>query len=578
MKSPQWLAAMRGGSLRVRLAVILAMALALPAVAAGIGAYSDYSDERATAERDLLQTARLLTLDHQNLIDGARKFLATLAADNDVRLMSEPACSLALRNAASRVPDYDLVTVVDAQGNFRCASARVQLPPDINRPWFRQVINGNEFVVSNLLTSRVFQEPAIVAAAPLFAIPTTSTERKTIGTVFVTVRISTLGRLPSIRNLPKDAFLTITDHQGDLAPLVKNSPPPPIPFDVTSKLINAAAGDGHIAVNSVIGPNGNAIVLAAAPLPPSGLYAILGRPAESLFGWLRVKFLAGIASPLLLWAIAVVTAWIVADRLVLKWIKQVRNMARNYVAGRPTNGSLHWDSAPAEIGELGAALTQLMQSVEARDAQLKEMVANRETLIKEIHHRVKNNLQIVSSLLNLQTRTLRDGPARDAVLSMRGRIAALALVHKSLYETNELQFVELDDFIENLCTQLQELAAVDHRYITVTTEVSPLAIESETAITLAMLIAEGVTNAIKHAFGGRASGRVLVKLETTSGNGVSLTIVDDGVGGFAAWASSGDVGGLGGELMHGYVRQLGGKMQVIEKNGTTISIDFPNLR
>ena len=151
-------------------------------------------------------------------------------------------------------------------------------------------------------------------------------------------------------------------------------------------------------------------------------------------------------------------------------------------------------------------------------------------------------------------------------------------MHKSLYETNELQLVELDGFIENLCTQLQELAAIDHRQISVTTEVSPLAINSETAITLAMLIAEAVTNAIKHAFGGRPSGRVVVRLETTNGSGTTLTIADNGVGGFAARVSNGDVGGLGGELMQGYVRQLGGKMQVIETNGTTISIDFPNLQ
>lgn len=103
-------------------------------------------------------------------------------------------------------------------------------------------------------------------------------------------------------------------------------------------------------------------------------------------------------------------------------------------------------------------------------------------------------------------------------------------------------------------------------------------IDSETAITLAMLIAEAVTNAVKHAFGERPSGRVLVRFETWNGSGARLTIGDDGVGGFAERASNGDLGGLGGELMAGYVRQLGGKMQVIKNNGTTISIDLPHLQ
>jgi two-component sensor histidine kinase len=180
-------------------------------------------------------------------------------------------------------------------------------------------------------------------------------------------------------------------------------------------------------------------------------------------------------------------------------------------------------------------------------------------------------------LLNLQSRSLHDDAAREALLGLQSRVNALALIHQSLYETQEQQVVELQGFLGALCHQLEELVGGSQIYIIA--EVPRYLVFAETAVTLAMLVTEIVTNATKHAFKGQKSGRVLVELLAEGETGVATLVVsDNGSGGFSMESATAGVQGLGRELIKGYVRQLHGEMTVEQHNGTRVSIAFDKLR
>ncbi|MEZ5647977.1 MAG: sensor histidine kinase [Alphaproteobacteria bacterium] len=562
---------MRGRSLRSRMVLILALALAPPATL-GIGqAYSDYFSERTLLEKNLNQAARLITLEHQNLISNARTALTALSSQPNVKWMLTSVCSEDLRSALQKLPEFTLAVVTDPTGNIKCSSRAIN--PSINlknHPWFEAIMSGKDFVVSNLLMNALLPERTVITAIPLFR-----DDEEITGVVALSLDLSALARLRSLKDAPDGTFLAISDSKGNFLPLSGA-----FPQSLPSLLNNQSARDSEnsVSINRGHGVDGDEFIFTVIPLASNNLFAILGEPSQSLFGWLRVKLATRLAIPTIIWFAAMATAWAATNRLVIRWVHKLRQLAGSFISGRIADRSISFTEAPEELGELARSLTGMMETLDARNAQLSDALLHRDILIKEIHHRIKNNLQIISSLINLQARSLREGIARNVVLGMRSRINALALVHKSLYETEELQVVRLDGFIQPLTTQLQGLMASPDRRINIRTEVPALTVTAETAVTLAMLITEAVTNAFKHAFTDRTEGNVSVILRTNNDGSISLICSDDGVGGFELESRDEEHEGLGRLLIEGYVRQLSGKVFVDRSHGTAIRITLPKLR
>lgn len=564
-----------GSSLRTRLALTLALALALP-VALGIGqGYYNYRDQRAAAERNLVQTARLVTAEYQNLMANAHKVLTTLVAQPEVRNLSMPACGMALRNALALLPEYDLALAIDGNGSIRCGSR------DIDRrivvrdwPWFQRAMQGTEFIAADFEPNAVIDRRTLVAA-----IPVQNASGRRTGVLALFINLDILGTLSEHRDSATPAYLTILDPGGNELPLKEAAPF--IPPDIRRTLVTEGQRQ-DIVVHRNVNRQGRETMFVVSALPFTDLFAVLAQPSQSIFAWLGVKLAADVVPPLLIWLVAISTAGLAMHRMVLRWMLQLRRLVMQSLYGQNFDrGALRFDEAPLEVKELADSFVTMMQTIDARNAQLKDAVAHRDMLIKEIHHRVKNNLQIISSLLSLQSRSLRDDAARETLLGLQGRVNALALIHRSLYETQEQEVVELQGFLGALCHQMEEL--VGGRQIYILSEVPRYVVSAETAVTLAMLVTEVVTNATKHAFKDRKNGRVLVELkERTEVTPTKLMISDNGSGGFSMESAS-DADpvagqGLGRELIKGYVRQLHGEMTVEQGDGTRVVIAFQQLR
>lgn len=218
----------------------------------------------------------------------------------------------------------------------------------------------------------------------------------------------------------------------------------------------------------------------------------------------------------------------------------------------------------AGVEEQIAANQRLEHLVGERTAAL----AQRDLLLREVYHRVKNNLQVVDGLLLMESRKLADPVAVGAIAGLRQRLHAIGLVHHQLMGSADLKTFDVEDFLSQLIDQLRDGAP---RNVALTINAAPLAVDLDFAVPLGLLITELVTNACKHAFAGRA-GEVQVSLAMADDKHVLLRVADDGVG-FATDAGGQASTGL--KIVQGLVRQLGGQIASTDQNGVCWEARLP---
>lgn len=231
--------------------------------------------------------------------------------------------------------------------------------------------------------------------------------------------------------------------------------------------------------------------------------------------------------------------------------------------------------SPLEVDEHPLVLGVVRDATERK--RIEEVAREaREMYIKEVHHRVKNNLQVISSLLFLQSTHSTDPNILEILNESRGRVKSIALVHEKLYRTSEAVRLDFAEYVRDLVADLFRAYCVGQKGIRVTTEVNDVYLEVETATSCGLIINELVANALKHAFVGRESGELLVKLESRDAGELVLTVRDDGIGfpdGFDPQAST----SLGLRLVVDLTRQLDGTVEVEHGGGTTFHVRFHEL-
>ena len=206
---------------------------------------------------------------------------------------------------------------------------------------------------------------------------------------------------------------------------------------------------------------------------------------------------------------------------------------------------------------------------------LRARLAEKELLLQEIHHRVKNNLQIVSSLLHLQERRIPDVQGRQAFAESRYRINAMALVHESLYQAEDLSRIDFKSYLRDLTRSLTDSLSVPSRHIRFTTESEGIDLGIDAAIPCGLLLNELITNALQHAFVGRESGEIHISLRrlAPADSRILLEVRDDGVG-MPEDLDLETADSLGLRLVTNLTRQLGGKLELSRTGGTCFRAVF----
>ena len=267
----------------------------------------------------------------------------------------------------------------------------------------------------------------------------------------------------------------------------------------------------------------------------------------------------------------------------------------DYAVSRPlrllTKAVEHWkgggafqpddlDAQPIEIAALARAFGEATLALAAHEKQLREASIQQELLMREIHHRVKNNLQIVASLLNLQASRIRQPAAKAEFRSARDRVRALGTLHRHLYAEGGLRSINMRSFLTELCGQLfQAMGEREGDRITLVIEAPEIEVSSDQAVPLSLIVTEAVSNAVKYAFPAGRKGQIGVHM-TALTDTACLSIHDDGVGipEGGGPSETGSRDGLGMQLIRGFARQLGATLEVSRVAGTQYELTIPLRR
>jgi two-component sensor histidine kinase len=372
--------------------------------------------------------------------------------------------------------------------------------------------------------------------------------------------------------VPRGAVVGLFDRSGKLIA----ASDPEVARSVFAKGAGAVAG--RTGLLEGVGPNGEKWSFAMAPMIRRDTFVGFAMPERNLFAITYVHVATDLLLPVLMVALASAAIWYAADRLVVRWIVLLQRVAGAYAGGHYAVRPAALRDAPNEFRELGDTLADMAQTIQERDTRLRDAVTQKATMIKEIHHRVKNNLQIVMSLLSLQSNKLRDSAAREALEQARTRVNALALVHRILYELDNAGMVDMNALWTELAEQLHQSFGGERRGIEINVDVSEKRIVSaDLAIPLTLFTVEALTNAYKHAFDANAGPRFL-QLRLTAGEPgrMKLMVIDTGVG-IDLQTAPGDLS-TGSRLMAAFAQQVQGQISTRQREGggTIVELDFPD--
>jgi len=204
---------------------------------------------------------------------------------------------------------------------------------------------------------------------------------------------------------------------------------------------------------------------------------------------------------------------------------------------------------------------------------IKQSLKEKEALLREIHHRVKNNMAVVSSLLSLQARTIEDATVRSLFEESQQRVRSMALVHEKLYQTKDLSAINFEDYIKSIISEIINLYRIDTSAITTEINLEGVELDLESAVPCGLIINELLTNALKHAFPNNRSGVLCVHFAKTGEDTCTLTIKDNGVG-LAEGFDYKEARSLGLRLVNVLTRQLRGTLQIKSDKGTEAVVTF----
>ncbi|MBI5591519.1 MAG: hypothetical protein HY881_13660 [Deltaproteobacteria bacterium] len=235
------------------------------------------------------------------------------------------------------------------------------------------------------------------------------------------------------------------------------------------------------------------------------------------------------------------------------------------------------EAARLDLQQANALLWDEMEERGKAEAQIKRSLKEKEALLKEIHHRVKNNLQIIQSMLNLQLPQIKDEKAIALFKESQNRVYSMALIHEKLYQSESLAKIDFHEYIKSLTSYLFISYGATARAIRPRIRIEDISLDVDTTIPCALIINELVSNSLKHAFPAsrraEETGEITIGLRRDTGDGFLLAVGDNGVGlpeGFEIESSD----SLGLKLVNVLVKQLAGTILIGEGRGAEFTISF----
>lgn len=548
--------------IRFRLGVALALAL-LPILLLGaFQAQQQFRLQDTERRQDLQLAAERTAASAKARLDSTSVLLQALRPE-----ALEVFCEPRLTALVDRLDDLDGLARLTATGQTTCASQALGASPppwliDARRSaWFQRLRAGESTVLARA-PAAPGRPPGLVVALRLER-PLGSFD----GAMIAIIPLTSLQPDVADAALPEGSEAALTDAQGRILTATNADV-----FNLEGdESLNGWVDRARERGSSIFeaDSDGRHRVFAGAALAGRDVYAVLSAPSPGLLSWARLNPVGLLLMPLAAWLAAFGSVMLFSERIVVRWLDYLERIAAIYARGRFSVRPVQAVNAPSEIRVLAKTLDELAETITTRDAALQASVAEKDALMREIHHRVKNNLQIISSLLSMQQRALKDEPAKAAVGDTRQRIAALALIYRTLYQSDDLRYADARIFLTELVGQLIASESGRGHLVTSSVEADSLVVDPDKLAPLALWLVEAVTNAQKHAFAGRG-GDLKVRFRVEGEKSV-LEVQDNGPG-----VSETERAGVGRTLMGAFAKQLRGEVEMLpaEGGGTIARMTF----
>ena len=560
-------------SLRTKLAVAVTIAV-LPALAlAGWHAVEEQRNADSRKSQAVAATAELAAARYRELIEGSRRLLEAACAESAVRRSADqdatPAdigrCESYLTSVLEKFPkEYSSAGVTDAEGVTRCASLPSAVGVNFSdREIFRLVRDTKSFALGAPVASRVAPRTVIPAALPLLQ------DGAFHGMCAIGISLTTVGDLVTAVRSAEHVAVALVDRNGGS---IGGDPSATRALPAAARLAAAIVG-GQTAFRDY-GQDGAFHEFHLLPLASNSIFVVTAAGVSD--GWpALIDAWGGFAAVVLALAGALLAVWLGADRWCVRPLRSIQNFADRVARGEDIELARQRAWGP-ELASMGEGVKAMAEAIASREAELRAGLEQRDHMLREIHHRVKNNLQMISSLLNLQAGEIRSPRIRRFFGDAQNRVLTLSILHRHLYERSSWALVDFQQFISDLVRQISVgRRAPDLPQPRYHIRAPIMAVGPDIAIPIGLIVTEAVSSALDRSFHGVSMPEIRIEAGDKGGM-VELVIEDNGAG--PGGRIRPDVrSGFGLTLIRGLAMQLGGEAEVSsrEGGGTRVSVTFP---
>jgi two-component sensor histidine kinase len=547
--------------LAVRLALLLSIALLPLGILAVVTSLNSRAVDLRSTESALISLTAEAAAGRRALIESAFTTARTLAQPVLERSMYPAACSALLMDTFRRAGVYSFIAYTEVDGMARCTSDG-EVFDDSDSAIYRQMMDMPVRMVHRQVADDTGGEPVMVVTHPVF--------EEGVLRGFLSISIS----LESVAWLNRG-----DDEEAHLRPVMFNQFADILaPGDIEAvqaylpaeQRLIAFAGSSGDTVFKGRTQAGEPAVYAVATLVPDLLYVIgvwnPERGPAAMLGMDRMPLLF----PLAMWVASIAVVYFALYFLVIRHLRRLGRQMRRLALGDRNMPEPLSPRVSHELRDLHATF-QKMALLIARDeadlsaalAKTEEMVQERTLLLKEVHHRVKNNLQLIASILNLQMRRLTDPRSRQVLQTVQDRVIGLATIHRSLYQSENLSDMRADILVEELLRHLFAIGGGPGNDIRLDTDLKPVVLSPDQLVPLSLLLTEAVTNALKYTGPDAEAGHCWMRVSLSDEDGEVVLEVTNSLAPQAdrAKPDADETGsGLGTELIDAFTMQLGAEL------------------
>lgn len=559
-------------SLRSRLVAAVTLAL-LPIVA--LSAWHALAEQRRTEQQRVAAVAAAVDLagaQHRELIESSRRLLMAMCANEAVRSSIGPGatpaeiaqCGTYLGNVLQMFgAEYAEALVTDDKGTVRCASPAAAIGLGFaDRGVFRLTRDSRKFVVGAQVASRLAPRTVLPMALPFLQ------DGEFRGMCALDISLRTFADRVTSAMTGDRIAVALVDRAGAS---MGGNPEAVRTLPVAPRLAAAIVG-GQMAFRDY-GEDGQFYEFRMRPLADTTIFVVAAAPVVSALPSVLADW-GGFALLVLALGVAVLVIWLAADRWCVRPLRQIREFAARVARGDDLKLEPKGAWGP-ELASVGEGVRAMADAIASREAALRAGLEQRDHMLREIHHRVKNNLQMISSLLNLQAGEIRSPRIRRFFGDAQNRVLTLSILHRHLYERSSWALVDFQQFISDLVRQISVgRRGPDRQQPRYHIRAPIMAVGPDIAIPIGLIVTEAVSSALNRSLDSAVAPEIRIEAADKAGM-VELTIEDNslGVGG----SLGPDVGGFGITLIRGLAMQLGGEVQIAsrEGGGLRVAVTFP---